>query len=92
MNNKESTLGFIVGLGCGVGIALLFAPKSGDESRSVIANRACEVTDHFKHQVAGLHDSATELIEKGRNEVERHKEALQNAVDAGKRAYHRSVA
>jgi gas vesicle protein len=92
MNNKDSTLGFIVGLGCGVGIALLLAPKSGDETRSVIANRAREGTDRLKHQVAGLRDSATELLEKGRNEVERHKEGLQHAVDAGKRAYHESVA
>ena len=92
MTNKDSTLNFIIGLGCGVGITLLLAPKSGDETRSVIANRAREKTDRLKHQVAGLRDSATELLEKGRNEVERHKEGLQHAVDAGKRVYHESVA
>jgi gas vesicle protein len=92
MNNKDNTLGFIVGFGCGVGIALLLAPKSGGETRSVIANKARKATDRLKHQVAGLRDSATELLEKDRNEVEHHKEGLQHAVDAGKRAHHESLA
>ena len=92
MNYKECTLGFMIGLGCGVGIALLLTPKSGDETRSLIANKAREGADHLKHQVAGLRDSATDLLEKGRKEVERHKEGLQHAVEAGKKAYHESVA
>jgi gas vesicle protein len=89
--NKYSTLGFLSGLGVGVGIALLFAPKSGDETRSLIANRTREGTDHLKHQATVLYDSATDVIEKGREEVARHKEGLKHAVLAGKQACHESV-
>jgi hypothetical protein len=38
-----------------------------------------------------LRDSATEVIEKGREEMARHKEGLKHAVEAGKQAYHESV-
>ena len=91
MNTKNCTLGFMIGLGCGVGITLLVAPKSGDETRSLIASKAREGTDHLKHHAAGLRDSAVELLEKGRQDVARHKEGLRHAVEAGKKAYRESV-
>ena len=91
MNTKNCTLGFMIGLGCGVGIALLFAPKSGDETRSLIAIKGREGTDHLKNQAAGFRDSATELLKKGRQDVARHKEGLEHAVEAGKKAYRESV-
>ena len=84
MNTKNCTLGFMVGLGCGVGIALLFAPKSGDKARSLIASKAREETGHLMNQAAGLCDSATDLLRKVRHDVARHKEGLQHAVDSGK--------
>jgi len=92
MNTKNYTLLFMAGLGCGVGITLLLAPKSGDETRSLIASKAGEGTDHLKNQAAGFRDSATELLKKGRQHVARHKEGLEHAVEAGKKAYHESVA
>jgi len=92
MNIKNCTLSFMMGLGWGVGIALLLAPKSGNQTRSLIAGKAREGTDHLKHQAAGLRDSATELLEKGRQDVVRHKEGLQHAVEASKKAYRESAA
>ena len=89
--NKDHTLGFLIGLSFGVGIALLFAPKSGDATRSLIANKTREGTDHLKHQATVLRDSATDVIEKGREEVARHKEGMKHAVLAGKQACHESV-
>jgi hypothetical protein len=68
------------------------APKSGDETRSQIGNKAREGTDRLKLQAAGLRDSATEFVEKVRHDVARHKEGLQHAVEAGKRAFQESAA
>jgi gas vesicle protein len=89
--NKDCTLRFLSGLGVGAGIALLLAPKSGDETRSLIANKTREGTDQLKHQATVLYDSAADVIEKGREEVARHKEGLKHAVEVGKQAYHESI-
>jgi gas vesicle protein len=41
MNNiGRTTLVFLTGLGIGAGIAALFAPRSGEETREWIADRA----------------------------------------------------
>ena len=89
--NKDCALGFMIGLGFGVGIALLFAPKSGDQTRSLIANKTREGTDYLKQQATELRDSAADVIEKGREEVTRHKEGLKRAVETGKQAYQESA-
>jgi gas vesicle protein len=39
-DTKRTTLFFLVGLGIGVGIALLFAPRSGEEMREWLADTA----------------------------------------------------
>jgi len=92
MNYNNCALGFMIGLGCGVGIALLLAPKSGNETRSLIGNKAQEETDRLKLQAARLRDSATELIEKVRHDVTRHKEGLHHAIEAGTNGHRESAA
>ena len=82
--NKDYAFGFMIGLGCGIGIALLLAPKSGDETRSLIASKTREGKDYLKQQAAELRDSAADVIGQGRDEVTRHKEGLKRAVEAGK--------
>jgi gas vesicle protein len=78
--NKNSAFGLMIGFGLGVGLAVLFAPKSGDKTRLLIARRATE-----------LRDSATDIIDRGQEEVTRHAQGLRRAVEIGRRAYIRSV-
>jgi gas vesicle protein len=41
MNDTErTTLFFLLGLGIGVGVALFFAPRSGEETREWLADKA----------------------------------------------------
>ena len=89
--NKDCTLGFMIGLGFGVGIALLFAPKSGDDTRALIANKTRKGTDYLKQQATELSDSAADFIEKSREEATRQKEGLKRAVETGKQAYQESA-
>jgi len=49
---------FLAGLGIGVGIGILFAPLTGEETRSRLSSRAGE-----------LADSARDLVDEGRERV-----------------------
>ena len=89
--NKNNTLGLMIGFGLGVGVAVLFAPKSGDKTRLLIARRTREGTDYLKRQATVLRDSASDLMEKGQEEMARHAEGLRRAVEIGRRTYLRSV-
>ena len=84
---KDFAFATMIGFGLGVGIALLFSPKSGNETRLLLANKTREGTGFFKDQAARLSNSAADLIDKSREEVTRYKKGLTQAVEAGKHAY-----
>jgi len=88
---KNSVLGFLTGLSCGVGIALLLAPKSGEETRKMIADQAREGVDRVKQQATDLRNSANEVLEKGQQAIQRRKDGIKNAVEAGTQAYQSAV-
>jgi gas vesicle protein len=106
MNNEEEIVMeerggfgyFLLGLGIGVAAGLLWAPRSGEETRQLLADRAGEGADYLRNRAQegqeyvrqrgdDLKQSATDLYEKGRTTVSRHKETLNAAVEAGKQAY-----
>jgi gas vesicle protein len=67
---------FVMGGLVGAGIALLLAPKSGDNVRQDIRDFA---------ENAG--DTITSTMRKGRELIEKWKIAVFSAIDAGKAAY-----
>ena len=83
-----STLGyFLAGLGIGAILALLFAPRSGQETRDLIAAKATEGRDFVKSKTDELRKQAEETVEKGKDLVTKQKELLSAALEAGKQAY-----
>jgi gas vesicle protein len=78
---------FFLGLGLGVAVGVLFAPKSGAETRELLRSKAEEGAELAKRRAAELRDAAAGTLERGRSAVQRHKESLSAAVDAGKQAY-----
>lgn len=82
---------FFLGLGLGVAAGILFAPKSGPETRDLIKSKAGEGTDYLKKQTESLKGSATDLVDRGRSLLNRQKDNLNQAVEAGKQAYRDAV-
>lgn len=83
---------FFLGLGLGVAVGVLFAPKSGAETRDLIRNKASESADYAKKRASEFRDQASEAIERGKQTISRHKENLSAAVDAGRQAYRDATA
>jgi len=78
---------FLAGLGIGSLIGILFAPRSGEETRNLINTRVDEGRDYLTKRSTELREQADELIDRGRKAVARQRENVQSAVDAGKQAY-----
>jgi gas vesicle protein len=82
---------FFLGVGIGVAIGILFAPKSGEETRELIRSKADESKDFLKRKSGDLRGQAAEAVDKGKSLLQRQKEQFSAAVDAGKQAYRESI-
>jgi gas vesicle protein len=82
---------FFLGLGLGVAVGLLFAPKTGAETRDLIRSKADEGKEYLKRATVDLKESASDVVEKGRSAVNRQRDNLSAAVEAGKQAYRDAV-
>ena len=82
---------FCLGLGLRVAVGVLFALKSGAETRDYLRSRAEDGTDYVKRRANDLRDTAAEAIDRSKDTIRRQKENLSAAVDAGKQAYREAV-
>jgi gas vesicle protein len=70
---------------------MLFAPKSGEETRELLKNKAGESGEFLKQRGAELKDTASGWVDKGKEALNRQKDTLSEAVDAGRQAYRDAV-
>jgi gas vesicle protein len=56
--SKDFTMGFILGCVGGAVAALLFAPQSGEETRTVIRRKGGEIKDSASHSANQVIDDA----------------------------------
>ncbi|HUJ32976.1 MAG TPA: YtxH domain-containing protein [Candidatus Acidoferrum sp.] len=80
---------FLVGLGIGALLGILFAPKSGEETREYLSTKADEGRDYAQRKARELRERAEDLIERSKEIMSRQKDAISSAVDAGKETYKR---
>lgn len=78
---------FLLGLGVGTALGILFAPKPGEDTREELRNRALEGRDYVKRRSGEIRHQAEEVFEKGREKVQAQRDQLSAALDAGRRAY-----
>jgi gas vesicle protein len=89
-NNGGSKVGyFLVGIGIGALVGILFAPKSGEETREYLLQKADEGKQYAQRRAQELRDRAEDLLERGKQVASRQKDNVAAAVDAGRDAYQR---
>ena len=77
---------FLVGVGIGAVVALLLAPKTGEQTRKLIAKKAEEGKDYVASKGREFREQAEELVEKGKELVNKQKERLAEVLETGKEA------
>jgi gas vesicle protein len=78
---------FLVGLGVGALMGVLFAPKSGEDTRDYLVKRAEDGREFAQKKAKELRERADELIERGKDVASRKRESISAAVDAGREAF-----
>lgn len=74
----------LFGLGVGAAVALLYAPKAGDETREDLLHRANDSKDYLKRRGDELRKSAGDLLDKGRQTINEQTDKLSDTLQAGK--------
>jgi gas vesicle protein len=88
-NSGSKVSFFLVGLGLGSLLGLLFAPKSGEETRDYLSAKADEGRDFAQKKAQELRVRAEDLLQRSKEVVGRQKDAISSAVEAGKETYKR---
>ena len=83
---------FLLGLGIGTALGILFAPKAGPETREFLLTKADDGKEFLKRKGVELKDSASELVDRGKQAISRQKDNITTAVEAGKQAYREATA
>jgi gas vesicle protein len=82
---------FMIGLGIGALVGVLFAPKSGEETRDYLSSKADEGRDYAQKKARELRERAEDLLQRSKDIMDRQKDALSSAVEAGKETYKREA-
>jgi gas vesicle protein len=94
MSDRDSNtfVWFLAGLGLGALAGVLYAPRSGAETREVLRARAEEGRDYVRNRAREAKEQAEQWAGKGREAVNQQKEQFRAAYEAGRQAYHEATA
>ena len=80
-------LAFIVGALTGAGVALLFAPAAGEETREYLGQKAREGRARALDAVEQGRARALDAVEQGREAYQTQRDSLTSAVERGREAF-----
>ena len=91
---SNTLLAFLVGGVVGAAVALLYAPRSGRETREMLAEkmregaeRGRELGNQAREKGRAIIEEAGEYVERGREAMDDRKGRLAAAFEAGRQAY-----
>jgi gas vesicle protein len=87
-------LSFLLGALSGAALAVLFAPRAGRETREMLGERLRETADRGRHlgeqaleKGREVADDASGYVDRQRDALEKRRDRLSAAVEAGRQAY-----
>jgi gas vesicle protein len=83
----NSFLWFLAGLGVGALVGVLYAPRSGNETREAIRSRAEEGREFVRGRAREAREQASDWVDRGRDVLNQQKEQFRSAFEAGRQAY-----
>jgi gas vesicle protein len=86
-NGGNSFLWFLAGLGIGAVVGVLYAPRSGRETRDAILDRAEESREYVIARGKQAREQVNDWVDRGREVLSKQKEQLNAALDAGRQAF-----
>jgi gas vesicle protein len=93
-NASSIAMAFLLGGLAGAALAVLYAPRSGRETRELLgekiregAERGRQMKDRAVARGREMYDDATDYVEKQREGLDKRKERLASAIEAGRQAY-----
>ena len=82
---------FLLGALIGAGVALLFAPRSGRETRADIGRRARAAQDRVRDVATGVTDQVVDTFETARSRIEEQIESARTAIVTKKEQVSRAM-
>jgi gas vesicle protein len=86
-DNSNSLLWFLAGLGFGALMGVLYAPRSGRETRDSLKNTAQEGGEYIKTRGREAKETVSQWVDRGKDVVGQQKEKISAAIDATRQAY-----
>jgi len=86
-DSGSSFMWFLAGLGFGALLGVLYAPRSGKETREAIRSSAQEGKEYLKTRGKEARENVSQWVERGKDAVNRQKENLGSAMDSARQAY-----
>jgi gas vesicle protein len=75
---------FLAGLGVGALVGILYAPKSGRETRDELASGAREGTEYLRKRTRQAAEEVNALVDKSKEQLDDYVERGREAVDRGR--------
>jgi gas vesicle protein len=94
MSDRDSSstfLWFLAGLGVGAVVGVLYAPRSGEETRDTLRSKAEEGREYMRNRARQARDQAGDWVDRGRDVISQQKEQFKAAYEAGRQAYHETT-
>ena len=88
----NSFVWFLAGLGLGALAGVLYAPRSGAETREALRARAEEGREYVRSRAKEARDQAEQWAGRGREVVNQQEDQLRAEYEAGRQAYHEATA